>query len=132
MEKKKKATYMYFISIAWMILGMLLNYFKLGRDDYSSFGSVGNWLIYIGFVGLIIATVRAFISKKKLVDERMHFVAAKANRMTFLALVTAAFIIMIIDGIKPITMPYHLFMSYLICSILLIYFVVYRILLRFS
>lgn len=61
----------------------------------------------------------------------MEFVAAKALRITFLSLLITSFITMVIDGIKAITIPYHMFMSYLICGLLIIYLVTYKILLRF-
>ena len=124
---------MYSIALVWIMLGLLFNHFNLGVSNFQIYGSVGNWLVYIGFIGLIIATVKLiFIAKKrKTIDERMEFVATKANRVTFLCLIIAAFVIMIIDGIKPITMPYHLFMSYLVCGILIVYFISYKVLLRF-
>lgn len=133
MKNKTRVTIMYSIAVVWIMLGLLLNHFNLGSSDFQIYGSVGNWLIYIGFIGLIIATVRLiFISKKrKTVDERMYFVAAKALRIAFLCLFIVAFIIMIIDGIKPITTPYHLFISYLVCIILIVYIISYKILLRF-
>lgn len=134
MENKTRVMIMYAIALAMLILGLLLDYFKIGSPNFQIFGSVGNWLIYIGFVGLIIATVRLiFISKKKkAVDERMEFVATKALRITFLSLIIGAFIIMIIDGIKTITISYHMFMSYLVCIILVIYFIAYKILLKLN
>ncbi|MBU1135913.1 MAG: hypothetical protein KJ559_00165 [Nanoarchaeota archaeon] len=132
MENKTRVTIMYAIALVAFILGLLFNYFKIGSPHFQTFGSVGNWLIYLGFVGLIIATVRLiFVSKKKTTDERMEFVATKALRISFLSLIIGAFIIMIIDGIKTITIPYHMFMSYLVCGLLLIYIIAYKILLKF-
>jgi hypothetical protein len=60
----------------------------------------------------------------------MYFLANKANRITFLATIMIAFIIMIIDGIKTITVPYGLFMSYFICGITLFHLMTYKILLK--
>lgn len=133
MENKTRVTIMYAIALVALTLGLLFDYFKIGSPTFQIFGSVGNWLIYTGFIGLIIATVRLiFVSKKKkTIDERMEFVATKALRISFLSLIIGAFIIMIIDGIKTITIPYHIFMSYLVCGLLLIYIVAYKILLKF-
>ena len=130
-SKKDKITFMYMFAISIMVLGMLFNIFKLGRGAFSAFGSVGNWLIYIGFIGLIYATIRLIWQpKKRIIDERMEFVATKALRISFLVLVIFAFLIMIIDGIYRITMPYHLFMSYLVAGILAVYYIGYKILLK--
>jgi len=131
-KKPNKITLMYVFAISSLVTGLLLNYFKIGRSDFSAFGSVGNWLIYIGFFGLIFSTIRLILKpQKRVVDERMVFLASKALKIAFLALVIIAFIVMIIDGIKPITMPYHLFMSYLVCGILVVYVGSYKVLLRF-
>jgi hypothetical protein len=52
----------------------------------------------------------------------MQFVATKAMRLTFLCLIITAFIIMVIDGIRPIVIPYYMFMSYLISGLLAVYY----------
>ncbi len=132
MKIKTRITIMYSLALAWLALGLLLNHFNIGSADFQIYGSVGTWLIYVGFIGIIIATVRLLVPKKeRVVDERMEFVAAKSLRFTFLCFFILAFVIMIIDGINPITTPYHLFMSYLVCVILVIYMATYKILLRF-
>ncbi len=132
MKNKTRVTIMYSIALAWLALGLLLNHFNLGRSDFQIYGSVGTWLIYIGFIGIIIATVRLLVRKKeRVIDERMEFVAAKSLRVAFLCFFILAFVIMIVDGIKLITTPYHLFMSYLVCMVLVIYIATYKILLRF-
>ena len=81
-------------------------------------------------MGLIVATLTEIWRKDKVVDERMQFVATKAMRVTFLCLIVAAFIIMIVDGIQQITLPYHLFMSYLVSGLLAVYYISYKILLK--
>ena len=130
-ESGTRAKLIYGIASSMLILGLLLNYFNLGTSNFAGFSSVGNWLIYVAFVGLMLGTVIAISKKKRTVDERMEFVAAKALRITFLSLLITSFITMTIDGIREITIPYHMFMSYLICGLLIIYFVTYKILLRF-
>ena len=62
----------------------------------------------------------------------MLFVASKASRITFLAVITFAFIVMITDGITPLQVSYSMFMSYLICGMMLVYFVSYKILLKLN
>lgn len=114
-----------------LILGALINHFNLGAGNFYVYGSVGTYLIYLGFIGLIIATLTEIRRREKIIDERMQFIATKAMRVTFLCLIIIAFIIIIIDGLKPITMPYHLFMSYIVSGMLAIYYISYKILLRF-
>jgi len=121
----------YSFSLGMIILGLIFNLLNIGINEFVGFNSVGSWLIYIGFLGIIIITFKLFINKKRVVDERMIFVANKAMRITFLFLVIFGFIIIVLDGIKSITVPYHLFMSYLICGLMLVYFISYKILLRF-
>jgi uncharacterized membrane protein len=114
-----------------MIIGVLLNQYSIGSDGFSVFGSVGNYFIWAG-MGMLIATIVMRRRKKeKIVDERMEFVAAKAMRMTFVVFVATAFVVMVIDGIEPIKMPYHLFMSYLVSGMLAVLYVSYKILLKF-
>ncbi|MDD2778256.1 MAG: DUF2178 domain-containing protein, partial [Methanocellales archaeon] len=116
MKNKTRVTIMYSIALAWLGLGLLLNHFNLGSSGFQIYGSVGTWLIYVGFIGIIIATVRLLVHKKeRVIDERMEFVAAKSLRFTFLCFFILAFAIMVVDGIKQIKTPYHLFMSYLVC-----------------
>lgn len=128
---EKKIIFLYVWAVGIILLGLLFNYFNIGKSSFAGFYSLGTWLIYTGFISFIIASFKSFSKRKRTVDERMLFVASKANRIVFLSLVIIAFIIMIIDGISPITMPYHLFMSYLISALLLVYIVSYKILLRF-
>ncbi|MDD2666051.1 MAG: hypothetical protein PHI74_02755 [Methanocellales archaeon] len=132
MKNKTRVTIMYSIALACIALGLLLNHFNLGSSDFQIYDSVGTWLIYVGFIGIIIATVRLLVHKKeRVIDERMEFVAAKSLRFVFLCFFILAFAIMIADGIRPITTPYHLFMSYLVCIMLVIYMATYKTLLRF-
>ena len=128
---KSRELMKYSFSLLMIIGGLILNIFEIGKNEFVGFSSVGSWLIYIGFIGIIIITLKVFTNKNRIVDERMIFIANKAMRITFLALVIFAFLIMILDGINKITTPYHLFMSYLICGLMFVYFISYKILLRF-
>ena len=90
---------------------------------------MGTWLIYVGFVMLAVITLH---DKKRIVDERMLFVATKASRITFAVIILFAFVVMVIDGVKSLDIAYSIFMSYFICGIVLLYLVSYKILLRYN
>ncbi|MBN1793310.1 DUF2178 domain-containing protein [Candidatus Woesearchaeota archaeon] len=129
---KKRKAWKYGFGIAMIALGAIFNTSGAGAGDFLGFGTVGNWLVYVGLVSLAIVTLQSITSKKRVVDERMLHVAAKANRVTFLAVVLLAFIVIIIDGISAIAVPHHMFMSYLICYMMIVYTASYRILLRYN
>ena len=128
-RKTQKTIWKYAFGIITLILGAVLSYLKSG-PDFLGFPSVGSWLLYIGIISLAVAALQQIRGKRRIVDERMQFVATKAARLTFIAIILAAFIIMVIDGIRPIAMAYSQFMSYLVCGICLFYFVSYKLLLR--
>jgi len=102
--------------ILMIVLGIVLETYNVGGEDFLGFASVGNWLIYIGFLSIAVMILQSFEKKKRKTDERMYFVANKANRITFLVVIIASFAVIILDGISRITMPYSLFMSYFICG----------------
>jgi hypothetical protein len=129
MKNKTRLGLKYGFAVFLIIAGLILMYLKIG-EEFLGFSSVGSWLIYVGFVMLAIIILQLISNKKRIVDERMEFIATKAARITFLALIIFAFLIMIIDGIKPITIPYSYFMSYLISGIVFIYFISYQVLLK--
>lgn len=76
---------------------------------------------------IVIITLQMLFKKKRIVDERMEFIAAKASRITYIFIILFAFVIMIVDGIKAIELPYSYFMSYLICAIMIVYLLAYKI-----
>jgi len=120
----------YTFAIFVILLGVFFEYLRLG-DKFLEFESVGSWLIYIGIVMIAVITIQFFNNRKRVVDERAIFIANKSTRIVFLTIILFAFLIMILDGIHPITMPYHLFMSWLICGLLIVYFISYKIISRF-
>lgn len=122
----------YSFGAALIVIGIILKLFGLGDKEFTGVGSVSNYLIYVGFLSLIAITISSFFKKKQVVDERMIAVSDKANRIVYLSIVIIGFAVIIIDGINPITMPYSISMSYLVCTIMLIRVVSYRILLRFN
>ncbi len=129
--RNERRAWRYGFALAITIAGIVFSYFKIGQE-FLGFASVGSWLIYVGFVMLAVITLQLISNKKRIVDERMEFLAYKAARITFVFIILAAFVVMIADGIKTITIPYSYFMSYLICGIVLVYFVSYKILLRLN
>ena len=129
--RKRNLIWRYSFATLLIVSGIVLSYFNLGKE-FLGFSSVGLWLIYVGFVMLTIITLQMLFKKKRIVDERMEFIAAKASRITFMGIILFAFIIMIIDGIKPMEFAYSYFMSYFICGIVLLYAISYRILLGFN
>lgn len=131
MKIKKTLIARYTFALATLLLGATLEYFKIGKEFFE-FSSVGTWLIYVGFVMIAVVTLQASREKKKIVDERMISIGNKASRITFVVILLTAFTTMIIDGIKTIKLPYSLAASYLICYMILIYFISYKILERYN
>ncbi len=129
--KMKRVAWKYAFAVVVIFAGLILAYNGIGQS-FLGFASVGTWLIYVGFVMLALISIQLLTKKKRLVDERMEFVAAKAGRVTFIAIILFAFIVMIIDGIRPIALPYSYVMSYFISGIILVYFISYRVLLRYN
>jgi hypothetical protein len=127
MEKKKQAIWRYSFAIIIILTGLILNYKNIGKE-FLNFNSIGNWLIYIGFVMLAIVTLQFISGKKRIVDERSQFIGMKASRITYVAIILVAFVTMVIDGIKTITIPYSQFMSAFVCGVVLVYLVSYKIL----
>lgn len=132
MKDSTRIAIKYSFGAVLIAIGIVLKLFGLGKNEFVGFGSVSDYLIYVGFISLIVITISSFFKKKQVVDERMIAVSDKANRIVYLSIVIIGFAVMVIDGIKPITIPYSLFMSYLVCGILFIRVVSYRILLKFN
>ncbi len=131
MDNKKQAFWRYGFVFVTLTIGLILNYFRLGQN-FLGFASVGDWLIYVGFVMLIVITLRTLSNKKRIVDERAQFIGMKASRITYVFIILTLFTVMIIDGVKSISVPYSSFMSLLICGITLVYLISYKILERFN
>ncbi len=130
-KNKTQTGWRYGFAVILIVAGLLTLYYNLG-NKFLGFSSVGTWLIYVGLIMLTIITLQLISNKKRIVDERMQFIASKAGKVTFLAIILISFIVMIADGIKPITVPYSYFMSYFVCGIILVYVISYKILLRYS
>ncbi|MFA5857003.1 MAG: DUF2178 domain-containing protein [Candidatus Pacearchaeota archaeon] len=130
-KNTKYIGYRYGFSLIIIIFGIILSYMNIEKD-FLGFSSVGTWLIYVGFIMLVVITLQLLNNKKRIVDERMIFVSTKASRITFIAIILFSFIIMVIDGIKTINIPYSYFMSYYVCGVVLVYSISYKILSRYS
>lgn len=130
MERKHRIGVKFIWSFGLIVLGLLLNFFSVGLNEFVGYPSVGSFLIYIGFLGFVVVIVSQLRNKDRVRDERMEFVAAKALRLTFLAFILVAFVLMVWDGISPITMPYSLFLSYLVSGLVAVLFISYHVLLR--
>ena len=128
--KKKKLISMSIFGFVLILLGSFFQIKGIGLDFLSPTWTLGSWLIYVGIVSFFIVIVKSFRKEEKLVDERMKYIAMKASKVTFLGVLFGAFIIMIIDGINKITIPYSLFMSYFVCGIVLLYLISYKVLER--
>lgn len=123
-ERRDKAMWSIGFALACIIAGVSLEITGV-TGSITAFGSVGNWLISIGVMAIIVAMINA-MSKKRKIDERVEFISAKASRIVFLAFIVVAFALMVIDAITPITAPYFMVMSYMICGMTLVYAISYK------
>ncbi len=131
MDNKKMLFWRYLFSATLILVGAILESYSIGKE-FLGFSSIGSWMIYVGFIMLAIITLRTFLKKEKIIDERMKFISQKASAFTFSLIIYFSFIIMILDGIKPLSIRLYLFMSYFICGVILVYAISYRILSRFN
>ncbi|MGV8171999.1 MAG: DUF2178 domain-containing protein [Candidatus Woesearchaeota archaeon] len=127
---EKKITMRIIFSAILIIAGIIINIF-VGPKEFFGYNSVGTYLIFCGLLILALALLRGFVLKPKKYDERMTAIALKSTRLTFVIFVLSAFVLMIVDGIKPITLPYSIFLSYFVCFILLCNVVIYKIMLKY-
>ncbi|MCX6710511.1 MAG: hypothetical protein NTZ02_00290 [Candidatus Woesearchaeota archaeon] len=117
-------------AILLIALGLVFNALKIGMNEFFSYNSVGNYLIYCGALIVFITSIRFFRTGEKLVDERAEKIGYYATRWTLSAAFLLGFILMIYDGIKPVSIRLSEFISYSICAVLLIYIICYRIVAR--
>lgn len=130
MVKLQRKSYSLIWGAFMLLVGVILEFFKIGGPIFE-FGSVGKYLIYVGFIGLIIGVFKLKRKEKK-IDEREYQIALKSNRYTYAILMMSAFFVIIYDGINPITMPYHLFLSYAVIYSLLVTIVIYYAMLKYN
>jgi hypothetical protein len=62
----------------------------------------------------------------------MHYIGWKASRITFIAFIFAAVVIMILDAIKPINIPIRNIMSFFVAGFLLVYLISFKILEKYN
>jgi uncharacterized membrane protein len=113
-----------------IVSGALLNQFNIGTNELFGYSTVGNYLIFIGFVMVLVTTITYFTKREKIIDERMEMLRNKTMTLTFTVFIFAAFALIIWDGIWPITMRYSIFISYAVCTMLLFYGIAYKVLER--
>jgi hypothetical protein len=130
MEDTKRFVAKGIFAIIILIIGMIINTF-VPTAEFFGYKSVGTYLIFCGVFILALALLRNFVFKPKKYDERMTITALKSTRLTFVIVVFAAAFLMILDGIKPITLSYSLFLSYFVCFILLCSVIIYKIMLKY-
>lgn len=123
MENKKVKFFMIGIFLS---LGLFFNIAGIGKRYFNGYSSVGNFLIACSLLLFAVTMVR----KKKSIDERMVYVASKAKSITLGAFMVASLAIMVVDGIIQLTIPYSIFMSYLVSALLLVYIFSYHLLLK--
>jgi len=109
--------------------GTVLNLLGIGAREFFTYNSVGQYLVYCGFLLLGIILLKEVTGRKKQIDERMMYVGYRASYIALLSVMVLGFLLMIFDGITPIQEPLHLVISYFICAVLLVYVVAYNLLL---
>ncbi|HOR88783.1 MAG: hypothetical protein APG08_01150 [Candidatus Methanofastidiosum methylothiophilum] len=127
--KKSMIFRIVFITVL-IVSGALLNQFNIGTNELFGYSTVGNYLIFIGFVMVLVTTITYFTKREKIIDERMEMLRNKTMTLTFTVFIFAAFALIIWDGIWPITMRYSIFISYAVCTMLLFYGIAYKVLER--
>jgi uncharacterized membrane protein len=127
--KKSMIFRIVFITVL-IVSGALLNQFNIGTNELFGYSTVGNYLIFIGFVMVLVTTITYFTKREKIIDERMEMLRNKTMTLTFTVFIFAAFALIIWDGIWPITMRYSMFISYAVCTMLLFYVIAYKVLER--
>lgn len=127
---KKSMIFRIVFIIVLIVSGALLNQFNIGTNELFGYSTVGNYLIFIGFVMVLVTTITYFTKREKIIDERMEMLRNKTMTLTFTVFIFAAFALIIWDGIWPITMRYSMFISYAVCTMLLFYGIAYKVLER--
>jgi len=130
MNSEKRFKIKILTTLLFVFLGVTLNVFNIGLNETFNFSTVGNYLIYIGFIGLIVSFLTKKKNSKKIVDERMIQIAFEASRWTIVFFVIISFALIIFDAIMPITMEYKYFLSYLVCTVILFHLGAYMVLLK--
>ena len=125
---KKSMIFRIVFIIVLIVSGALLNQFNIGTNELFGYSTVGNYLIFIGFVMVLVTTITYFTKRDKIIDERMEMLRNKTMTLTFTVFIFAAFALIIWDGIWPITMRYSMFISYAVCTMLLFYVIAYKML----
>jgi nitrate reductase gamma subunit len=124
-EQKNKNTAKLLFGIIFIIAGLALNLARIGENKMFNFATVGDYLIYIGLIAIAVTALT--FKKEKKFDERIILINYRATKITFSAFIIACFALIIIDGIAPINLEYKSFLSYLVCGLILLHLIAYKI-----
>jgi L-asparagine transporter-like permease len=117
-------------SLILIVIGIILNVFIETKEF--GFKSVGSYLICIGILFLIILAFYRFLHKDNIIDERTYLIANKTGKLLYALFILSAFIIMIIDGINPINIPYYVMMTYFIMGSTIFGMIIYHIFSKYN
>ena len=99
--KKSMIFRIVFITVL-IVSGALLNQFNVGTNELFGYSTVGNYLIFIGFVMVLVTTITYFTKREKIIDERMEMLRNKTMTLTFTFYTFAALSLSIWARIWPI------------------------------
>lgn len=128
-SKKNNVSFRISILIAFILIavGIVLN--SMGfNNGFFEFASFGNWIVFLGTMILIVSLINLIFSNKTIVDERTAMIKFKSAQVSYVFFLILAFILMIIDELNPLEIKISYLLSYLICAILIVNFLTYRIL----
>jgi hypothetical protein len=130
-SKKANTKKSFKIKLIWaiglIIIGFLFLFFRIGQDNFLVFPSAGLFLIYVGFIALIVAIIPQILNKNRIVDERAEHIGYKASRITTILLFLTLFITIIIDEMITIKIPYSIYASFLTCFYVICYLLSYKL-----
>lgn len=125
---KKGIITRYIFAASIVILGLTLNILNIGKTNFFSYDSVGNYMLFVGALITLITTLSIFTKKDKIIDERHERIAVGAMKYVWYFIFIGGFSIIIADGISPIKISIRHFISYAMCLIILVYAISYKIL----
>jgi L-asparagine transporter-like permease len=129
-DTKKGIKTKYAVALAIIIIGILITIFNVGESEFAGFPSLGTWIIFTGAIIAAITTMKLSSKKERIIDERMEHIGYKASRVTTLMLILTLFSTMILDGIYTLTIPYHIYASFLVCFYIAVYVISYKVIER--
>ena len=127
-----RLTFRWGFAFVLIVVGFILNN-VYGYSVGLPFGSVGNYLLFIGLIMVVMNVFQTLFSKKQIKhDERTNYIGFKASRITYLILIIGLFTTMIIGMITQVQVSLYLFSSYVICAFVFVYFIAYKVLEKYN